>query len=291
MYRIWYIIIVLFFFSCTNGKKRRMLSLLKEWDGREILYSPDMKFIMQGGDTINLDFTQCRYKIVTYVDSIGCVSCKLNLQAWMEFISEIDSTYLNDICFQFVFQPYRVNELLLLLKQNQFMLPVCIDLQNQFWKLNNFPKEVEFHTFLLNKQNKVIAIGNPTFSQKMKNFYLKIIQGEKVKDDDNKSCVTTTDIQIGEKTISLGEFNWQEEQNVVFVIQNIGKQSLVVNNIVTSCGCTTVEYDKEPVQLGKSLSIKVKYKADHPEYFNKTITVYCNVEDTPIELKIAGNAM
>ena len=106
MYRVCYIIVVLFFFSCTNVKKRRMLNLLEKWDGREIIYSPDMKFTIQGCDTLNLDFTQYQYKIVTYVDSIGCVSCKLNLQAWVDFISEIDSTYLNDICFQFVFQPY-----------------------------------------------------------------------------------------------------------------------------------------------------------------------------------------
>lgn len=290
MYRVCYIIVVLFFFSCTNVKKRRMLNLLEKWDGREIIYSPDMKFTIQGCDTLNLDFTQYQYKIVTYVDSIGCVSCKLNLQAWVDFISEIDSTYLNDICFQFVFQPYRVNELLLLLKQNKFMLPVCIDRHNQFGKLNNFPKEVEFHTFLLNKQNKVIAIGNPTFSQKMRNFYLKIIQGGGMKSDVDESCITKTDIQVKETVLSLGQFNWQEEQNGVFTIQNIGKRSLVVNNIITSCGCITVEYVKKPVQPDESLSIKVKYKADRPEYFNKTVMVYCNAESAPIELKIRGNA-
>jgi len=65
---------------------------------------------------------------------------------------------------------------------------------------------------------------------------------------------------------------------------------LVVNNIITSCGCITVEYVKKPVQPDESLSIKVKYKADRPEYFNKTVMVYCNAESAPIELKIRGNA-
>ncbi|MCS3107605.1 DUF1573 domain-containing protein [Bacteroides fragilis] len=41
---------------------------------------------------------------------------------------------------------------------------------------------------------------------------------------------------------------------------------------------------------GKSLDIIVTYKADHPEHFNKTITVYCNSSVSPLRLKIMGNA-
>ena len=60
--------------------------------------------------------------------------------------------------------------------------------------------------------------------------------------------------------------------------------------VITSCGCTTVEYSKTPVQPEKNLTLKVKYTADRPEYFNKTITVYCNEKDSPILLNISGNA-
>ena len=69
-----------------------------------------------------------------------------------------------------------------------------------------------------------------------------------------------------------------------------GQELLVVDNVITSCGCTTVEYSKTPVQPEKNLTLKVKYTADRPEYFNKTITVYCNEKDSPILLNISGNA-
>ncbi|MCS3168053.1 DUF1573 domain-containing protein [Bacteroides fragilis] len=42
--------------------------------------------------------------------------------------------------------------------------------------------------------------------------------------------------------------------------------------------------------IRKSLDIIVTYKADHPEHFNKTITVYCNSSVSPLRLKIMGNA-
>ncbi|WP_373758627.1 DUF1573 domain-containing protein, partial [Bacteroides heparinolyticus] len=53
---------------------------------------------------------------------------------------------------------------------------------------------------------------------------------------------------------------------------------------------TTVTYSKEPVQPGKEIVLEVSYKAEHPEHFNKTITVYCNAEISPLVLQINGDA-
>ena len=32
------------------------------------------------------------YKVVTYIDSVGCTSCKLQLPRWKQFMQEVDST-------------------------------------------------------------------------------------------------------------------------------------------------------------------------------------------------------
>lgn len=41
---------------------------------------------------------------------------------------------------------------------------------------------------------------------------------------------------------------------------------------------------------GKTVDITVVYKAEYPEHFNKTITVYCNSPVSPLQLKIKGDA-
>ncbi|WP_373834001.1 DUF1573 domain-containing protein, partial [Bacteroides heparinolyticus] len=82
----------------------------------------------------------------------------------------------------------------------------------------------------------------------------------------------------------------KEEQKATFVLKNIGDKLLVIEGVSTSCGCTTVTYSKEPVQPGKEKVLEVSYKAEHPEHFNKTITVYCNVEISPLVLQINGDA-
>lgn len=72
--------------------------------------------------------------------------------------------------------------------------------------------------------------------------------------------------------------------------KNLGVVSLTVENIVTSCGCTSVEYSRRPVSLKDSLVIKIKYKAESPGYFNKDIAIYCNVLSSPVYVKLSGKA-
>ena len=87
----------------------------------------------------------------------------------------------------------------------------------------------------------------------------------------------------------MGKFRLKNHKSV-FLHYKTGKALLVIDDVNTSCGCTSVQYSKEPVKPGESLRITVIYKADHPEHFRKTITIYCNVPTSPLQLKITGNA-
>ena len=145
-----------------------------------------------------------------------------------------------------------------------------------------------FQTFLLNSDNKVLAIGNP-INPKVKELYLKIIQSEKIGRKD-ESKVTRTKANIGRTLVPLGKFDWRKEQKAVFVLKNTGDKPLVIQDVVTSCGCTSAEYFKKPVRPNDSLELCVTYKAEHPEHFDKTITVYCNTASSPIVLRIIGTA-
>ena len=144
-------------------------------------------------------------------------------------------------------------------------------------------------TFLLDKDNKVLAIGNPIHNPKVKELYLKIIQGEKI-GSINESNVLNTMVDIDKTAASLGDFAWQEERKATFTLKNMGNKPLFISDVTSSCGCTSVDYSKEPVNPSESLRLHVTYKADHPGHFSKTITVYCNADASPIRLKISGNA-
>lgn len=54
-----------------------------------------------------------------------------------------------------------------------------MDKQDSIAKLNRFPLESNLHTFLLDKNNRVIAVGNPVYNPKIKKLYFNIISGKK----------------------------------------------------------------------------------------------------------------
>ena len=279
------VVIMLLVCSCKESPKRHYASLLKEWINREVVFPDNLVFTVQGRDTVPFPLDG-HYKILTYIDSIGCTSCKLQLDDWKKFMSNKDVV---DVRFLFVFSPAKRNDILKSLKEHTFIHPVCIDETNKLDGLNHFPTEFKGQTFLLDENNKVLAVGNPIHNLKVKELYLKIIRCETVKQEVEGSQ-TQTKICVARTEVNLRHFDWREKQTVKFVLRNIGKQPLAVFNAYTSCGCIQVEYDQQPVQSGGSLDIQVTYKAEHPEHFDKTVTVYCNAEDSPIVLKIQGNA-
>ena len=87
----------------------------------------------------------------------------------------------------------------------------------------------------------------------------------------------------------FGAFSMSERQECIFRITNSGSSLLMVQDVVTSCGCTKVEYDKRPVPPGQTMDLKVKYEAEESGHFAKVVTVYSNAETSPVRLRITGN--
>lgn len=280
-------ILLVVFCSCQNTRKDEITLLMKEWEGKEIIFPSNLEFTIQGRSKVKPLDENSDYKIVTYVDSMGCTSCKLRLLLWKKLIFEVDSLSNFGVPFYFFFYPKKRSELYSILRRDDFIYPVCIDEKDTFNKLNHISVNDQFQTFLLDRNNRVVAIGNPTNNLKVKELYVKIIKGLAL---ENEEKDIRTKVNVDESTVSLGNLDWQKEQKVTFSLKNVGNELLVIEGVNTSCGCTSVEYSKEPVRPGANIELYVTYKADHPEHFNKTITVYCNSESSPIKLKISGNA-
>jgi len=287
MKTFYYSLLILLFCACKETEKDKIARLVNEWESRGLVFPETSVFTILGRDTIAFDTDGCDYRIFTYIDSIGCTSCKLQLFKWKELITEFDSLTHNNTAFLFCFHPKSKKDIAYILKRDKFEYPVCIDDADSINKLNQFPDEMMFQTFLLNKENRVIAIGNPVNNPKVKELYLKLVLGKAYTD---KAILSQTKISIDEEMIDLGTFDWQKKQQATFTLHNEGNQLLVINGVTASCGCVSTDYNHEPLQPGKSLKFQVFYKADYAEHFDKTVTVYCNVPSSLIKLKIKGNA-
>ncbi|WP_223225858.1 MULTISPECIES: DUF1573 domain-containing protein [Bacteroides] len=274
--------------SCQKKTNVEITNMVEEWINREIKFDDGYIFTRLGKDSVYSSVPENKYKILIYADSIGCMGCNLRLSQWMEWMTEVDSISENKVSFLFFIHPKDIKDLLLLLCGQKFDVPVCIDRNNSLNKLNHFPSNALLQTFLLDEDNKVLAIGNPMHNSRIKELYMNIILGAEQNLVLEKR--KQTKIMVDKRSMDWGAFNWKKQKFCEFRLTNIGQDLLVVDNVITSCGCTTVEYPKAPVQPRGNLILKVKYVAEHPEYFSKTITVYFNGKDSPIQLKISGNA-
>lgn len=274
------------FSSCKESKKDKIARLVEEWEGKDILFPAHSIFTIQGKDTVAFSFADADYKVVTYIDSVGCTSCKLQLPRWKQLMHEVDSTMNSHIPFIFYFHPKDTKELRYITRRDAFVYPVCFDEKDDFNALNHFPGEMTFQTFLLDKDNRVVAIGNPVHNPKVKELYLQLMTGNK----SSVANVPVTEVVLDAESIDFGSFPQTETQERKFTITNTGKNLLVIYDVITSCGCTKVKYGKEGIRPGEKAELTVVYEAEKAEHFSKTVTVYCNADNSPLRLKITGDA-
>jgi hypothetical protein len=76
-----------------------------------------------------------------------------------------------------------------------------------------------------------------------------------------------------------------------FGFKNTGKTPILIQDVITSCGCTTASKPDQPIAPGEKSEISVKYDTFRIGAFEKTITIKTNVQPEPIVLTIKGNVL
>jgi hypothetical protein len=75
------------------------------------------------------------------------------------------------------------------------------------------------------------------------------------------------------ETIDFGKIKQGVPAKGTFVVTNIGKTPLIIEQANPTCGCTISDYTKEPIALGKTGVINATYNAANAGHFEKHLTV------------------
>lgn len=278
------LLLTIFLSACQDKQKEIITLLVKEWQGKQILFPENMVFTRFASDTTNFVIPTSDYKVLVFVDSIGCTSCKLQLSRWKEFIRYTDSISQKNIPFLFFFQFDDQWEIHSLLIRENFDKPICLDRSDSLNQLNHFPKDIRFQVFLLDKNNKVVVIGNPVHNPNVKELYL-----EEISRKQPVAPIQTT-VKVEKESLLLETIPLGKSKDTLFTLVNTGDQPLVIIDVTTTCGCAQTLFDKHPVQPGESLHIKVGVTPENKGLFYETITVKCNTNQL-IKLNIRGNTI
>jgi len=93
---------------------------------------------------------------------------------------------------------------------------------------------------------------------------------------------------LKETSFDFGKIAQGRPVTHVFKVTNNSKEVIHLENVQASCGCTTPEWSREPIQPGATTDIKVGYNAALEGTFSKTVTIIYNNNQTKT-LVITGN--
>lgn len=93
------------------------------------------------------------------------------------------------------------------------------------------------------------------------------------------------------ETYDLGQVQQGVPATATFTVTNIGKEPLMIDNAMPTCGCTISDYTKSEIAPGKTGYIKATYNAANLGKFDKTLTVKFAGADDIKNIKLTGEVL
>lgn len=98
-------------------------------------------------------------------------------------------------------------------------------------------------------------------------------------------------ISTQHQLVDCGQVEFRKPVAAEFLMKNDGDRPLVINQVLKSCGCTSVEYPKTSVAPGDSFLVKTVYDAKQMGTFHKQICLYSNASEEPFILSMRGRVV
>ena len=96
-------------------------------------------------------------------------------------------------------------------------------------------------------------------------------------------------MEFEESTHNFGELNHGEKSTYIFKFKNIGTDPLIINNVLTTCGCTAPVWPKDPLVAGEQGQPEVVFDSNSKiGRQNKVITIRSNAKSGDYRLRISA---
>ena len=101
------------------------------------------------------------------------------------------------------------------------------------------------------------------------------------------SGISAQEITAVHQTVDCGGVRFNQPVTVNFELKNKGQQ-LKISDVRPDCGCTTVNFPRQPIGDGENFVISATYDARQMGHFCKQLAVYSNASSKPYYLTLKG---
>lgn len=160
--------------ACTekNAHKKKLEADLRLFREKAVTI-PDNMLAKHFNEQMQADTSllQRPVKMVVYVNQKGCEDCRLRALLPV-YMFMLENKHLDNFGVIIILNTPNIEGANYTLTDLRFRHTVFYDLDGSFERLNpHLPENEQLHTFLLNGENKVILVGNPTHNEELKNLY------------------------------------------------------------------------------------------------------------------------
>lgn len=156
--------------SCKDQDKKAISEQLDALYGKEIKFVHQDKYVVDSRDTLIHVAESPDFKIVIFADSLGCQPCNLRLGELSLKVRELKHINKN-ARFVVIVQNSDYREFEHNVEHDMPGFPFIYDTGGLFLKTNKLPLDSRFHAFLLDKNDKIVLVGNPVGNDKLWELY------------------------------------------------------------------------------------------------------------------------
>lgn len=225
-------------------------------------------------------------KLVIYLSSLSCESCIFNV---LKIIDQKQNQLKNnDIVF--LFGGSSINSTNLFVKKYS----ISNSAYNLFIdeEIPDFLKQTNKSLFfLVNKNYKIQFLYNfDENSAKVSSLYFNKIQ-EIILQERNKIDESKNGIFFDKLIFDLGNVKSGNDTSFTIPFVNMMNRPIVINDVISSCGCTIVNWSQKPLNPKEKSFIEIKYSSANLGIFNKYIIVKSNADNPMIKLLLTGKTI
>lgn len=265
--------------SCSSGKTDYESAIL-EWTGREIVF-PDSMRLAGGGVFVKepSDFT-----IVAYYDSVGCTGCRMKLPYWNEFMNSIDSVNEGyDIQLILIINADNDAKISELINKSGYEHILLVDEKDSFNKANGLAEDYNLRAFLLDRDDRILAIGNPVDNVPLGKVYRDIISDDMRGEDDRHSPES--------HTYDFGPVGKDQTVTHEFLLTNEEDDTLRIRRVATSCECTNARVSADVIPPHSSYKVSVSFRDTVAGEFFRTVRVYFKNKTPEVQFELSGEVI
>ena len=264
-------------------------AVVNSWLGKVITVDPTVGFITEKGDSIDVDMPDADFRLIRYIGGDDCTSCRMHLHKYNEALRTLSDSAGTEVDFLCIVCPNNLDELRRILKtENRSNLKILVDSRDSLNRLNSFPEVDGLRTFLVDRNNRVLGVGDPAVNPRIMRLYTSILTSDSIRQQRSRPL---TNLVMYPAFMKIGRIAAGDSVVGEFHVGNYGDEPFVLDALVPSCECVTAVLSSDTIAPHNEAIMRVVFREDEPiGSFERTVEIIGNI-DPGFTLSITGNVV